>query len=246
MVKGKTLEAQNLEELEGILGYCFIDRGLLERALTHRSWAHEFVPPGAEQQARRLQNESLEFLGDSVLGLIVAAFLFNSYPDSTEGELSRMKHRLVSTQSLAAASTRLRLGDFLRIGHGEEKTGGRRKRALLADTFEAILAAIYVDGGLAPAIDFVHRALDPELTQADPRAAAEADFKTMLQERLQAQHDPAPEYTVIETAGPPHRRLFRVRVSWTGGTVEGEGHSIKAAETAAARNALEQLRATLP
>ena len=207
--------------------------------MTHRSWAHEQVAPGNEEQARQLHNEALEFLGDSVLGLIVADYLCRAHPEVTEGELSRMKHRLVSAPTLAKASQGLNLGDFLRFGRGEEKSGGRQKNALLADVFEAITGAIFLDGGLEAATNFVCYALRDELEGADPLTAAKADYKTMLQERLQAERRPAPRYTVIETLGPPHQRVFHVEVSWDGGSIQGEGHSIKAAEAAAARAALE-------
>ena len=240
MKKSKT-DAPDLDELEKVLAYSFADRSLLERAVTHRSWAHEQVAPGKEEEARRLHNEAFEFVGDSVLGLIVADYLFQSYPDATEGELSRMKHRLVSAPTLARASERLAIGQFLRVGRGEEKSGGRRKRALLADAFEAVLAAIFLDGGLTAAIDFVHQGLGGELEQVDPEAAAAADFKTLLQERLQANHQTAPQYNVVEATGPPHRRTFHVELSWDGGSVRAEGRTIKAAETVAARFALEKL-----
>jgi ribonuclease III len=229
----------DLDLLETVLAYKFKDRALLERAITHRSWAHEKVAPGDEQQARMLHNESLEFLGDSVLGLIVADYLCNSYPFGTEGELSRMKHRLVSAPTLANASQLLNLGEFLRFGRGEEKSGGRHKNALLADVFEAITGAIFIDGGLEAANRFVCYALQSELEGADPLSAAQADYKTMLQERLQAERRAAPRYVVIETLGPPHQRIFHVEVSWDGGSIQGVGPSIKAAEAAAARAALE-------
>ena len=225
--------------LETILAYNFNDRSLLERALTHRSWAHEQVAPGDEHEARKLHNESLEFLGDSVLGLVVANYLCCSYPVGTEGELSRMKHRLVSAPTLAKASQALNLGEFLRFGKGEEKSGGRQKNALLADVFEAITGAIFLDGGIIPATEFVCYALRDELEGADPLLAAQADYKTMLQEKLQADRRQAPRYSVIATLGPPHRRVFHVEVSWDGGRIQGEGHSIKSAEAAAARAALE-------
>lgn len=232
----------DLDALEEILAYKFNDRALLERSLTHRSWAHEQVGPGCEEQARNLHNEAFEFVGDSVLGLIVAAYLFQAYPDVTEGELSRMKHRLVSAPTLAKSAQSLTLGEYLRVGRGEEKTGGRLKRALLADAFEAVLAAIFLDGGLEAATAFVHHALGTELEGADPESAAAADYKTMLQERLQAEQQTSPQYTVVEMVGPPHRRTFHVEVSWERGNFRGEGRTIKAAETAAARLALESMR----
>ncbi len=244
-VKKTKPAAPDFDKLEGIVGHNFKDRALLERAVTHRSWAHERVAQGNEEDARRLHNEVFEFLGDSVLGLVVANYLFQSYPDVTEGELSRMKHQLVSSATLAKAAERLKIGQFLRVGHGEEKSGGRRKRALLADAFEAVLAAIYIDGGISAATDFVHRALDVELEGVDPKSAAAADFKTLLQERLQAEHRAAPQYRVVETDGPPHRRIFRVEVTWDRGSMHGEGRTIKAAETVAAWLALESMKSEL-
>lgn len=231
----------DLESLEITLGYRFRDRTLLERALTHRSWAYEQVAPGAEDEARRLHNEAMEFVGDSVLGMVVADFLFRSHPELTEGELSRMKHRLVSTPTLTRAAERFNFGEHLRFGRGEEKTGGRRKKALLADSFEAVLAAIYLDGGVPAATDFIHTALGAEMEESTPELAAAADTKTMLQEKLQAEGRTAPNYEVIETVGPPHRRVFRIEVVWDGGRVRAEGASIKSAEKRAAKLALEQL-----
>src|SRR5712675_3049709 len=148
--------------------------------MTHRSWAHEQVSPRAQHDARNLHNEALEFLGDSVLGLIVADYLFKAYPHASEGELSRMKHRLVSEPTLARASAELELGEFLRFGRGEEKSGGRRKNALLADVFEAVTGAIFIDGGLQAATEFVLYALSEDLEEVDPLSAAKADYKTML------------------------------------------------------------------
>jgi ribonuclease-3 len=240
-VKKSKSQTPDLDELEKILAYTFTDRSLLKRAVTHRSWAHEQVAPGNEEEARRLHNEALEFVGDSVLGLVVADYLFQSYPDVTEGELSRMKHALVSAPTLAHASERLGIGEYLRVGRGEEKSGGRAKHALLADVFEAVLAAIFMDGGLSAATDFIHLALADELEHADPESAAAADFKTLLQERLQANNHDSPQYEVVETTGPPHRRTFHVELSWNGGSVRAQGRTIKAAETVAARLALEKI-----
>jgi ribonuclease-3 len=239
--KNEDTTAPDLDALEKVLAYTFKDRALLERAVTHRSWAHEQVGPGCEDQARGLHNEAFEFVGDSVLGLVVADYLFEAYPDVTEGELSRMKHRLVSAPTLAKSAQGLNLGEFMRVGRGEEKTGGRRKRALLADAFEAVLAAVFLDGGLEAATAFVHHALGDELERADPESAAAADHKTLLQERLQAEHQTTPQYDVVETTGPPNERTFHVEVSWDGGSARGKGRTIKAAETAAARLALESM-----
>jgi ribonuclease-3 len=231
--------APDASPLEDRLDYKFRDRRLLERALTHRSWAHETVGAGGEREARAIHNEAFEFVGDSVLGLVVADALFRSHPEVTEGELSRMKHRLVSTQTLARVSRRLQLGEFMRVGRGEEKTGGRRKRALLADAFEALLAAVFLDGGYSAAQRFVERTLGRELEEASPESAAAADFKTMLQERLQSERHLSPTYEVVETEGPPHARTFHVEVVFDAERVRGKGQTIKAAETDAACRALE-------
>jgi len=237
-----TIALQNSDQLEQILGYRFRDHSLLTQAMTHRSWAHEQVSPRSQRDARHLHNEALEFLGDSILGLVVAEYLFRAYPHATEGELSRMKHRLVSAPTLAKASTELGLGEFVRFGRGEEKSGGRRKRALLADVFEAVTGAIFLDGGFEPARKFIETALDRDLRSVDPISAAAADPKTMLQEKLQATHQPAPQYSVVETLGPPHRRMFHVELKWNEGATRGTGPTIKAAEAAAAQAALEQMQ----
>ncbi len=241
-MKKQPIHPPDLDSLEEVIAYKFKNRALLERAITHRSWAHEQVAPGAEDEARRLHNEALEFLGDSVLGLVVADYLCTAYPGGTEGELSRMKHRLVSAPTLAGASLRLQLGDFLRFGRGEEKSGGRRKNTLLSDVLEAIAGAIFIDGGLAAATDFVQHAIGDDLKKVTPVAAAEADYKTMLQEMLQAERRTAPRYEVVEALGPPHRRTFHVEVSWDTGSVRAEGRSKKAAEAAAAKEALVLIR----
>jgi len=241
-VKNSNPVVADLDILEERLGYSFQERSLLERALTHRSWAHERTGSGEEAQARRLHNEALEFVGDSVLGLAVADYLFETHNDLTEGDLSRMKHGLVSTRTLARAAKKLGLSEFVRVGRGEEKTGGRSKRAMLADVFEALLAAIYLDGGFKAATEFVYRALESDLVAATPESAAAADFKTLLQERVQAAFRATPVYQVIDTEGPPHHRVFYVGVCWDGRqAIRGEGSTIKSAETCAARRALEEL-----
>ena len=231
--------APDASPLEERLGYSFRDRRLLERALTHRSWAHETVGAGGEREARAIHNEAFEFVGDSVLGLVVADALFRTHPEVTEGELSRMKHRLVSTQTLARVARNLQLGEFMRVGRGEEKTGGRRKRALLADAFEALLAAVFLDGGYEQSRAFVVRALGSELEEATPESAAAADFKTMLQERLQSERHLSPTYELVDTEGPPHARTFHVEAVFDGERVRGRGQTIKSAEMDAASRALE-------
>src|SRR5437660_6165540 len=183
---------EKLDHLEETIAYKFRDHDLLAQAMTHRSWAHEQVAPRFTQDVRNLHNEALEFLGDSILGLIVADYLFKAYPGASEGELSRMKHRLVSAPTLAKTSTELGLGEFVRFGRGEEKSGGRRKHALLADVFEAVTGAIFLDGGLEAAAKFVERALGDDLRGANPIAAAAADPKAELHENLEAMRPARP------------------------------------------------------
>ena len=231
--------AGNLGKLERALGYSFQKIALLERAVTHRSWAHENSTSN-KLEIRKLHNESLEFVGDSVLGAAVAEYLFKKNPDATEGELTLMKHHLVSTVTLARLAEGLKLGEFLRVGKGEEKTGGRKKQALLADALEAVIAAIFFDRGYVSARNFVHRVLAEEFTRITPGSAL--DYKTLLQEKLQGVKKAAPKYTVVETEGPPHSRTFYVEVSWDAEKRRGQGSSIKAAEMMAAQLALKALQ----
>ncbi|HQU85647.1 MAG TPA: ribonuclease III [Pyrinomonadaceae bacterium] len=231
--------SQNIAKLENILGYKFQNLSLLERAVTHRSWAYEFITDGNEEKIREQQNESLEFVGDSVLGLAIAEQLYLRNPKSSEGDLTLMKHHLVSTNTLAKLAQDFNLGDFIRVGRGEEKTGGRRKQALLADALEAIIGAIFFDSGYISARAFVSRIFIEELKTATPKTSI--DYKTLLQETLQAEKLAAPAYSVIKTEGPPHNRTFFVEAVWENGKVHGQGNSIKSAEMMAANEALKML-----
>jgi ribonuclease-3 len=226
------------EVLQRRIGYRFRDRGLLEHALTHRSRAAEDASGGVAD------NESLEFLGDAVLGFVVADALFRHYPESTEGQKSKIKAAIVSTQSLARHAEAMGLGEHLILGRGEEKTGGRQKQALLADGYEALIAAIYLDGGLEAAADFLRRELQ-EAIEAGSELAYAQDFKSALQERLQALGRPLPEYRVSGEAGPDHRKTFSVDVV-VGDDVLGSatGKAKKEAEQEAARLALARLAHT--
>lgn len=226
-------------KLESILGYSFKDAVLLVRAVTHRSWAYENLPDGAEEDVRKTQNESLEFVGDSVLGLVVAEQLYLRNPGASEGDLTLMKHYLVSTGTLARLAGALGVGEFIRIGRGEEKTGGRRKNALLANTLEALIGAVFFDAGYSAARELIVRIFSAEFIAATPKASI--DYKTLLQETLQAEKLSAPVYSVIKTDGPPHQRTFLVEAVWSGGKVQGTGGSIKSAEMMAASEALKQL-----
>ena len=226
------------EELQVRVGYRFRDRGLLEHALTHKSRAAEDASGGVAD------NESLEFLGDAVLGLVVAEMLFRKYPHYDEGQKSKIKASVVSTQALARRAEQIQLGEHLLLGRGEEKTGGRFKQALLADGYEALIAALYLDGGLPAAAGFLER----ELTEAIESGAAEQvvgqDYKSALQERLQALGRPLPDYRVAAESGPDHRKQFTIDVVVAGdvlGTASGKAK--KEAEQEAARLALERLGA---
>ena len=230
-----------LEPLERVIGYRFKDRGLLEHALTHRSRVHEDASGGV------FDNESMEFLGDSVLGFVIAALLFREFPQHNEGQKSKLKASLVSAASLARLGERLHLGDFLILGRGEEKTGGRRKHAIIADCFEALIAAIYLDGGIEPAQRFVESQFT-ELIEEARRSGAEAsfteDWKSALQEYLQSQGRGLPAYRLARELGPDHRKSFVVEVLVEGEAVaNAEGRSKKEAAQAAARAALEKLTA---
>jgi len=223
------------EPLERRLGYRFHDRGLLEHALTHKSRAQEDASGGVAD------NESLEFLGDAVLGLVVAEMLFREFPHFHEGQKSKVKATLVSTTSLAVMAEHLGLGEHLLLGRGEEKTGGRRKQALLADTCEALIAAIFLDGGLDEARRFILTELSDEIARVRSPEFLR-DFKSALQERLQAQDRRLPEYVTTRATGPDHDKRFHVELRVAGETLsEASGRTKKEAEQEAARIALARL-----
>jgi len=229
-----------LANFENVIGYKFEDPKLLERALTHRSWAHENLSGKTEDEIRAAENESFEFLGDSVLGLAVAEQLFRKYPDASEGELTLMKHRLVSTTTLASVAESLKIGEYIRVGRGEEKTGGRTKRAILADALEAVIAAVFFDSGYVATRAFVAKILANEFRSVTPEGSA--DYKTLLQEKLQAEQLSGPTYSLLKTEGQPHERTFFVEAAWKTGKAMGQGSSIKSAEMMAASEALRSLQ----
>jgi ribonuclease-3 len=223
------------DELQLRIGYRFRDRGLLEHALTHKSRAAEDASGGVAD------NESLEFLGDAVLGLVVADVLFHQYPNYDEGQKSKVKAAVVSTQSLARHAEHLRLGEHLILGRGEEKTGGRFKQALLADGYEALIAALYLDGGLEAAETFLRRELKDAIDEGSAQTFVR-DYKSALQERLQSLGRPLPEYRVSGEAGPDHRKTFSVEVIVNGEVLGiAQGRAKKEAEQEAARLALTKL-----
>jgi len=224
------------EALQQAAGYRFRDRGLLEHAMTHTSRANEDVSGGV------FDNESLEFLGDALLGFVVADLLFRECPEFDEGQKSKIKAALVSTATLARQAERLNLGDHLLLGRGEEKSGGRRKQALLADGYEALIAAIYLDGGIEQARAFIAREFADRLADARRHGPSAEDYKSALQELLQSHGGPLPEYRLVGSAGPDHRKVFRVEVVVRGEALAtATGSSKKEAEQEAARAALEKL-----
>ena len=228
------------DEFEGLqraIDYRFRDRGLLEHAMTHTSRANEDVSGGV------VDNESMEFLGDALLGFVIADMLFRDFPQFDEGQKSKTKASVVSTATLAKQAERLQLGDHLLLGRGEEKTGGRRKQALLADTYEALIAAIYLDGGVEHARAFIVREFTPMLDEVQRDGVTGQDYKSALQELLQSRDLPLPEYRLVGSAGPDHRKLFEIEVSVKGDALaSATGASKKEAEQEAARSALEKLK----
>jgi ribonuclease-3 len=238
---GEVRLRENLSPLEDGVGYRFKDLGLLEHALTHRSKAHEDASGGV------FDNESMEFLGDAVLGFVIADLLFREFPHHDEGHKSKIKASIVSTISLAKLAEGMDLGRFILLGRGEEKTGGRRKQAILADCYEALIAAIYLDGGIDAARSFIARQFGPLITEArasGSEASFTDDWKSELQEVLQSNGRGLPDYVLAAEEGPAHRRVFVIEVKVGGEVVaRGEGRSKKAAEQVAAQNALTALRA---
>lgn len=221
--------ATALDKLQKHLNYQFSDQELVRRALTHRS-------------ADKVNNERLEFLGDSLLGFIVAEILFENYPDAREGELSRMRAGLVNKESLAEFARELELGDCLRLGLGELNTGGKYRESILADTVEAIIAAIYLDGGINPCQQFVRRWSEARLSSQFP-AAQQKDNKTRLQELMQSQGLPLPQYQVVKISGEAHQQSFQVscQVAPLVDSQLGHGRSKRFAEQEAAQKVLEEL-----
>ncbi len=235
---GKVVRIRDeFDTLQQAIDYRFRDRGLLEHAMTHTSRANEDVSGGV------IDNESLEFLGDAVLGFVVADILFHAFPEFNEGQKSKVKAALVSTATLARQAERLSLGDHLLLGRGEEKTGGRRKQALLADGYEALIAAIYLDGGVEQARAFITREFASFVDDVRRHGPGGGDHKSALQEYLQSNDETLPEYRLAGTVGPDHRKLFQVQVVVRDQVVaEAIGPSKKEAEQEAARMALSRLK----
>lgn len=222
-----------MEQLERRLGYTFTDRSWLETALTHSSYANE-------SPHTRHSNERLEFLGDAVLGFCAAKTICRLYPNMPEGELTRLRAELVCEASLHQVALALGLGDYIHLGKNEQCNGGRRRPSILADCVEAIIAAIYQDGGLEPAEAFIAGHILQDVQAG--RRPARTDYKTQLQELLQRFGGAAPVYTIVGETGPDHDKTFTASVALhDGASARGEGKSKKEAEQAAAKAALEAL-----
>lgn len=228
-----------LHALEERLGHRFADLALLDRALTHTSHAHEYS--GVSEG----HNERLEFLGDAVLSLVVAEMLHRRDPEGGEGGKTKARAHLVAAKNLARRAEALGLPDLLLMSLREEKTGGRQKSALWANAYEAVVAALYLDGGLEAATRFVSGEFAAELSE--PQLPEPRDYKSTLQEFFQARGEPVPQYAVVAEEGPKHRRLWRVQCLIGGKAVsEGEGYSKKEAQQEAARRALPLVRLPEP
>ncbi len=223
----------DMKTLEERLGYQFKNRALLENALTHSSYANEHRDSGLTS------NERLEFLGDSVLGMVVADHLFREHPNMPEGELTRTRAALVCEGSLFEVARALGLGKYLRLGKGEDAGGGRERPSILADATEAVFAAVYLDGGIAPA----RRLIRTLILGNEEEMSASRDYKTALQELVQKESGQKLTYCLIGEEGPDHAKRFSVAVELNGKTIgTGEGRTKKAAEQSAAKAAIEKLK----
>ena len=222
-----------LSDLEKAIGYRFRDITLLQNALTHSSYANERYHDSLKS------NERLEFLGDSILGMTVADYLYRNFPNRPEGELTRMRADMVCEQTLAAVADRIGLGQHLLLGHGEEQGGGRRRASILADAVESVIAASYLDGGFEPAANFIRTFI---LCHVPVKQLHNVDYKTTLQELVQQKKNQVLSYALVGESGPDHDKQFRVQVSLNAAVVgEGVGRSKKRAEQDAARAAIEKL-----
>ena len=222
-----------IKDLEEAIGYRFRNISLLQNALTHSSYANE------HWHNSLLSNERLEFLGDSILGMVVAEYLYRSFPDRPEGELTRMRADMVCERTLAGVANTIHLGDHLLLGKGEERFGGRTRDSILADAMESVIAACFLDGGLEAALEVVRRFI---LVEVPVTKLHNADYKTQLQELVQQKKNQTLAYKLVGQSGPDHDKSFDVEVSLNGQVVgRGSGSSKKRAEQDAARAAIEKL-----
>ena len=222
-----------IKDLEEAIGYRFHNISLLQNALTHSSFANE------RWHNSLLSNERLEFLGDSILGMLVAEYLYRNFPDRPEGELTRMRADMVCEKTLASVAARIHLGDHLMLGHGEEQGGGRSRDSILADAVESVIAACFLDGGIEAAQKFIRTFI---LVEVPVSQMHNTDYKTKLQELVQQKKNQVLSYTLTGESAPDHDKHFTVAVSLNGGMVgQGEGRSKKRAEQEAARAAIRNL-----
>ena len=222
-----------IKELETAIGYRFRNISLLQNALTHSSYANE------RWHNSLMSNERLEFLGDSILGMLVADHLYRNFPDRPEGELTRMRADMVCEKTLAEVANRIGLGNHLMLGKGEEQGGGRHRDSILADAVESVIAACYLDGGMEAAIDFIRRFI---LVNVPVQRMKNADYKTQLQELVQQKKNQTLSYALVGQSAPDHDKKFEVEVSLNGAVVgRGTGSSKKRAEQMAAASAIENL-----
>jgi ribonuclease III len=230
---------EKLHHLETTIGYSFIDRRILLEALTHRS----FVNEAGDRSVK--DNERLEFFGDAAIDFFLSDQLFDRFPDSREGELTRIRASLVDEESLAQLAAQIDLGRYLRLGRGEEKSGGRGKKSILANAYEALVAAVYLDGGAGEVQRLVKDHFLP-LMERHAAGTVSSDFKTEFQELAQARHGETPRYLLKESSGPDHERVFTVE-AFVGGQCfgEGSGRSKKEAEQAAARIGAARIRSAV-
>lgn len=221
-----------METLEEKLNYHFQDQSLLQTALTHSSFANEH---------HCSSNERLEFVGDSVLGMMTAEYLYRNYPDTPEGKMTKLRAEIVCEQSLWEVAEKLQLGTNLRLGKGEEQSGGRTRHSILADCVEAVIAAMYLDGGMTPAKAFIDAHILSKL--ADGAAALVRDWKTELQELVQQKPGRSLSYALVGESGPDHMKCFFAAVLMNGSVIgSGEGHTKKEAEQMAAKDAMRSFQ----
>ena len=213
-----------IKDLEAVIGYRFRNISLLQNALTHSSYANE------RWHNSLLSNERLEFLGDSILGMVVADHLYRNHPDLPEGDLTRIRAALVCEQSLHEVAQKLNLGSYLKLGKGEEAGGGRHRPSILADATEAVFAAVYLDGGITAASELIHRVL-LDVEREEVVEERRRDYKTLLQERIQRKAGQELTYCMVREEGPDHAKTFVTEVQLNGTAIgEGSGHSKKESE----------------
>jgi len=227
---------EKIKSLEGKIGFEFRNKELLKTALTHSSYSYE------NQENENEHNEKLEFLGDAVLNFIVTDYIYKSFPDFSEGDLSKLKSAVINTSSLYKFAKKINLGECLLLGKGELLSGGREKATILAGAFEALIAAIYLDRGITKVREFLSKFLSPFFKKLKGKVFYVDNYKSALQEYYQKRNLPPPSYRVIEESGPEHNKTFKVEVVWEGKPLaQAKGRTKKSAEQRAAKKVLEEI-----